>query len=259
MSATIRRMVSDRSGAAEHHPPTPPSTPGALTLRQQVTRGAELGIPVFLGYVPVGMAFGVLARTAGFEVWQAIACSLAAFAGAGQFIGLSVLTSGGGAGPALAATAVVNLRYVLFSTTLSPHVRSVRQPQLSWLAYSLTDETFAINIADARAGRATPASMGSVGAVSLSGWVLGTLVGAIGANWIGDPSRWGVEFAMPAMFSALFVALAEDRRHVIVGLGAAALALALPALATLGIDVPGSWTIVVASMLAATVASVVYR
>lgn len=251
-------MVFDGSGA----PAPPSSSPAkteAATTRQQFTRGLELGIPVFLGYVPVGMAFGVLARTAGFEVWQAVACSLAAFAGAGQFIGLSVLTSGAGVGPALIATAVVNTRYVLFSTTMSPHVRHVPKPVLTWLAYSLTDETFAINIADNRSGLATHASMAGVGVTSLSGWALGTLVGAVGATWIGDPSRWGVDFAMPAMFSALFVALAEDRRHIIVGLFAAGLALGLPLLSAVGISIPGAWTIVIASMAAATVASVVYR
>ena len=52
-----------------------------------------------------------------------------------------------------------------------------------------------------------PASMAGVGAISWTGWVLGTLLGAVGAQWIGDPSRFGVGFAMPAMFTALFVAL----------------------------------------------------
>jgi predicted branched-subunit amino acid permease len=154
---------------------------------------------------------------------------------------------------------VVNLRYVLFATTLSPHLKGVRQPTLSWLAYTLTDETFAINIADRRQGLSTPASMAGVGAISWTGWVLGTLAGAVGAAWIGDPTRWGVEFAMPAMFSALFIALAEDRRHVIVGLFAAGLALALPLLAAVGLEIQTSWLIVIASIGAATVASVVYR
>lgn len=252
-------MISDGSGAQTPPDHAADEALAPYTHHRQFSRGLKLGIPVFLGYVPVGMAFGILARTAGFEVWQAVACSLAAFAGAGQFIGLAVLTSGGSVAPALAATAVVNMRYVLFSTTLSTQVRGVRPATLSWLAYSLTDETFAINIADGRAGESTPASMAGVGAVSLSGWVLGTLVGALGAQLIGDPSRWGVTFAMPAMFAALFVALAEDRRHVVVGLFAGALALALPLLAAVGLPVPQSWVIVIASVVTATAASVVYR
>lgn len=255
----MRRMVSEPYIAASPDPAPPLANASSTTRRQRFARGLKLGTPVFLGYMPVGMAFGILARTAGFEVWQAFACSLGAFAGAGQFIGLSVLTSGAGVGPALAATAVVNMRYVLFSTTLSPYLKGVRQPTLSWLAFSLTDETFAINAADRRTGLGTPASMAGVGAVSLLGWVLGTLIGAVGAEWIGDPSRFGVEFAMPAMFAALFVALADDRRHIIVGLSAAVIALVLPLLGIVGIIVPASWSIVVASVVAATAASVVFK
>jgi len=59
----------------------------------------------------------------------------------------------------LVATTVVNLRYVLFASTLSPHLRRTSMPLQALLAFSLTDETFAVNIADRRAGLSTPASM----------------------------------------------------------------------------------------------------
>jgi predicted branched-subunit amino acid permease len=148
---------------------------------------------------------------------------------------------------------------VLFGTTLSPYLRDMSMPTLSGLAFSLTDETFAINIADHRMGLSTGASMLGVGAVSWTGWILGTIVGAWGAAWIGDPTRFGVGFAMPAMFVALFLALAENRRHVVIGLLAGAFALVLPALSAVGITLSSSWFIIVASMSAATVGAMVWR
>lgn len=243
--------------------PTSISPPARATAehparRERFIRGMRLGIPVFLGYMPVGMAFGVLARTLGFTTFEAIVCSATALAGAGQFIALSLLAGGSGVAATLAATSVVNLRYVLFGTTLSTHLKRVRFPTDAWLAFTLTDETFAINISDQRQRTATPASMAGVGAVSWTGWVLGTVIGAAGAAWIGDPSRWGVEFAMPAMFTALFIALAENRRQVITGISAAAIALLLPLLGRLGLEVEPSWTIIIASMGAAAVAAVVF-
>jgi len=224
---------------------------------QRFRRGAKLGMPIFLGYMPVGMAFGVLATTLGFSVFEATVCSATALAGAGQFIALSLIPAG--AASALIATAVVNLRYVLFGTTLSPGLKGMNLPTQAWLAFTLTDETFAVNVADRRQGLSSAASMAGVGATAWAGWVLGTLIGSAGAGWIGDPTRWGVDFAMPAMFAALFVALAEDPRHVWVGLGAGAVALGLPVLAEAGVTIPSSWTVVLASMAAATVASVVFR
>ena len=101
--------------------------------------------------------------------------------------------------------------------------------------------------------------MAGVGAVAWTGWVLGTLVGAAGAGFIGDPSRWGVAFAMPAMFTALFVALAEDRRHVLIGLVAAVMMVLLPLLDRVGISIGSSWFIIIASMSAATLGAVAFR
>ncbi|MDZ4063670.1 MAG: AzlC family ABC transporter permease [Coriobacteriia bacterium] len=222
-------------------------------------RGVRLGFPVFLGYMPVGMAFGVIATTVGFSVVQATICSATALAGAGQFIALSLMRAGEGVVAVVAATTIVNLRYVLFGATLSPHLRRTSVAGQAVLAFTLTDETFAINITDRRSGLSTAMSMAGVGGVAWAGWVGGTVIGASAAAWIGDPSRFGVDFAMPAMFTALFIALAEDRRHVVIGIVAAAVAITLPALASLGLEVPTSWFIVVATTVAATAGAVLFR
>jgi 4-azaleucine resistance transporter AzlC len=260
-SASISPMFSTSSTAdLTPHPLDEPAAEALVGTRaSRFGRGLRLGSPIFLGYVPVGMAFGVLARTVGFTILQAVLCSATALAGAGQFIALSFLGAGAGAASVLIATTVVNLRYILFATTLSRHVRDAPLPTQAGLAFSLTDETFAVNIADHRAGLSTPAAMLGVGAIAWSGWVLGTLIGAVGATWIGDPSRFGVEFAMPAMFVALFIALAEDWRHVVVGVAAGAIVLALPLLGALGLKLDPSWFLLIASMGAATVGAVVWR
>jgi 4-azaleucine resistance transporter AzlC len=216
-------------------------------------RGARLGLPIFLGYVPVGAAFGILARTSGFSVGQAVACSGLVLAGAGQFVGLSLLNTGSGLIAMLIGTAVINLRYVLFGAAISPYLRRSRLPMQAALAFSLTDETFAVNVADHQEGRADEVSMAGVGAIAWAGWVGGTAVGALLGALVGDPAAWGVGFAMPAMYTALLVAQATERRFVLVGLLAAALALAFAAV------LPGKWFIVAASMVAATVGAVVSR
>ena len=95
--------------------------------------------------------------------------------------------------------------------------------------------------------------MAGVGAIAWAGWVGGTAVGALASGLIGDPARWGVQFAMPAMFTALLVAQAESRRHVLVGVIAAALTLGFMML------LPGRWYVVAAPILAATLAAVLPR
>jgi len=222
-------------------------------------RGVRLGLPIFLGYVPAGIAFGILARTIGFTLVQAVTCSATALAGAGQFIALDTLRQDGAVVAVLAATTVVNMRYLLFGSTISPYLRGYGLPSQSGIAFTLTDETFAINIADQREGYSTAASMLGVGAIAWTGWVLGTLIGAAGAGFIGDPDKWGVQFAMPAMFTALFVALAENRRDVLVGLLAALIIVLLPLIRTFGVEIGSSWFIIISSMSAATIGTVVFR
>jgi 4-azaleucine resistance transporter AzlC len=225
----------------------------ARSRRHRFLRGARLGLPIFLGYVPVGMAFGILARTAGFTWAEAGACSGLVLAGAGQFVGLSLMKANADLAAILIATGVINLRYVLFGAAISPYLRATPLPMQASLAFSLTDETFAVNIADHQGGRADELSMTGVGAISWVGWVGGTLLGASLGGFVGDPARWGVGFAMPAMFTALLVGQAADRRHVLVGALAAVLALGF------SLVLPGKWFVVAAAIGAATVGAVVYR
>jgi len=216
-------------------------------------RGVRLGLPILLGYLPVGMAFGVLATTEGLTPVQAIACSATALAGAGQFIGLSLMSAGESVFGVLAATGVVNLRYVLFGASLSTHMGAIPTAGQAALAYSVTDETFAVNTDDHRQGRADGWSMAGVGAVSWVGWVVGTSAGALAASFVGDPSRFGAEFAMPAMFAALLIGQIESRRHLLIGLVAAALAILF------ALVLPGKRFVVAAAIAAATVGAAVYR
>lgn len=234
-------------------PDTSTTLAGASTPRSRFVRGARLGLPVFLGYVPVGMAFGLAATAAGFTVAQATVCSAVVLAGAGQFVGLAALKAGTGLASALVATGVVNLRYLLFSATMSPHLSKTTRTERMLLAFTLTDETFAVNMSDLRQGRADTFSMLGVGAVSWVGWTVGTLIGALAGSAIGDPSRWGVDFAMPAMFTALLVGQLTGRREVVAAVMAAGLALALANV------LPGNWPVVAASVIGATVMTAATR
>lgn len=234
-------------------PMTQTKQPSCLSAWGHFARGIRLGFPIFLGYAPVGAAFGILAHSWGFSPVQAVTCSATALAGAGQFIGLSLMKAGADVASVLVATTVVNLRYLLFGATLSPFVRSAPLPGQAALAFSVTDETFAVNMTDLRKGTGDAWSMAGVGAIAWVGWVLGTAVGAFGSGLVGDPYRFGVEFAMPAMFTALLVAQAEDKRHVAIAVVAAVLTVVCALL------LPGKWYIVAAAMGAATVGTVTYR
>lgn len=229
--------------------PAAEAPPAPASKRARFARGLRLGLPILLGYAPVGLTFGILARKSGFSAFQAIACSATALAGAGQFIALSVLSAGGGVPAVLMATAVVNLRYVLFSAALAQSLP--REPRIlkPVLAFTLTDETFAVNTTDARGCTLDVVSAAGVGAIAWLGWVGGTALGALASGAIADPSRFGAEFAMPAMFTALLAGQIETRTHAAAAAVAAAVALASSAL------LPGSWGMIAGATLGAALAA----
>jgi 4-azaleucine resistance transporter AzlC len=233
---------------------SPETVPDAASSRHaRFLRGVRLGSPVLLGYLPIGAAFGVLARTAGMSVAQTVACSMLVFAGSGQFIALALMNAGADIGTVLITTGVINLRHILFGATLQPYLRHIPLGRQAAVAATITDETFAVNVTDFRGGSASASSMAGVGIVSWVGWWAGTAIGAIATGLIGDPSRWGLQFAMAAMFTALLVATAEDRRHVVVAVVAALLAVVFSVL------IPGQWSLVATAVVAAAVGAVVYR
>ncbi len=223
--------------------------PALASKRARFARGLRLGLPILLGYAPVGLTFGVLARKSGFSALQAVACSATALAGAGQFIALSVLAAGGGVPAVLIATAVVNLRYVLFSAALAPSLPHERTALKPVLAFTLTDETFAVNTTDARGGTLDAVSAAGVGTIAWLGWVGGTALGAFAAGAVLDPSRFGAEFAMPAMFTALLAGQIATRTHAAAAAVAAAVALTSSAL------LPGSWGMIAGATLGAALAA----
>lgn len=223
-------------------------------------RGAQLGFPIFLGYFPVGMAFGILAVQQGFSPFLAILCSATSFAGAGQFIALSMMLATGSVTATLFANAVVNLRYILFAASLSPYVKRFKFLQLFYVGLTLTDESFAVNTSDLREKKASFASMAGVGFIAWIGWVSGTVLGSYSANLIGDPTRFGIDFAMAAMFSALLIALAENWHHLLAAAIAAALVLMLALLNGFGIlAVNPNLFMVIGSLGAATIASILFK
>ncbi|MCX6071227.1 MAG: AzlC family ABC transporter permease, partial [Chloroflexi bacterium] len=119
------------------------STALPSTRRHEFLAGARDQLPLLLGVVPFGLIFGALTISAGIPAHDAQAFSVFIFAGSAQFVAIGLVA---GQTPALliiATILVVNLRHILYSASLGPHVQHL---PLRWkvpLAWLLTDEAFA--------------------------------------------------------------------------------------------------------------------
>ena len=111
----------------------------------------KLSIPIFMGYFPLGVAFGILAKSMGVSAFIAIALSTLAYGGAAQFMMLSLFSAGTGLLEVFIVSYLVNLRHTFYGLALLKEYKDLKF-RLFNIA-TLTDETFAIfkalNISDA--------------------------------------------------------------------------------------------------------------
>ena len=209
-------------------------------------RGLTLGLPIVLGYVPIGFAYGVLAHQSGLSARNTVLMSLLVYAGASQFIAAGLFAAGVPPLSIVLTTFVTNLRHLLMSASLAPHVRAWPRPLLPFFAYQVTDETFAMHATAFSSGAVNRGAAFCVNVMAQAAWIAGSWLGVVGGQYIPDPRPWGLDYALPALFIALLVLQVSDRVQLGVALASGALAVGL---ALLGLD---QWSVILATVLGAT-------
>ncbi|MBW2631602.1 MAG: AzlC family ABC transporter permease [Deltaproteobacteria bacterium] len=201
--------------------------------------------PICLGYLAIGLAFGVIAQKAGFSPMEIGLMSLLVYAGSAQFIGISMLSAGAGIVPIVITTFTINLRHLLMSSSLSTFMRNLGTGRLSLFAYGVTDESFAFNTARFREGDWDWRRALVLNHTSNLAWIISTVVGGLGGRFI-PAGAFGIDYALIAMFVCLLVFQLRGRLYAIVALIAGILAVILSLLLS------GNSYIVIASVIAAT-------
>ncbi|MEV7417658.1 AzlC family ABC transporter permease [Streptomyces sp. NPDC089919] len=158
-----------------------------------------LGVGVAVGLS--GFAFGVTAAGAGLSVAQACALSLLVFTGASQFALVGALAAGGNPLTAAAGAFFLGTRNAFYGLRLSQLLRLPRAVR-PFAAHWVIDETTAVALAQ-RDRRSARLGFTVTGLSLYVLWNLTTLLGALGAEAIGDPNAWGLDAAGPAVFLAL--------------------------------------------------------
>jgi 4-azaleucine resistance transporter AzlC len=194
------------------------------TTRTTYREGARRIAPIGAAAAVFGASFAVLSHTAGFDGLAAIVMSATTFAGSAQFAAASVLETGGAIAAAVAAAALLNARYAPISLTVADRFRgSVVRRLLE--AQLIVDESWALSRrSDGRYDRRLLVGGGLVLYVC---WVGGTALGALVGDRLGDPERYGLDAAFPALFLALLVPQVTSRRALAAALAGGAIALVL--------------------------------
>ncbi|MDR3341492.1 MAG: AzlC family ABC transporter permease [Treponema sp.] len=159
-------------------------------------------VPVLLGYLAIGIAFGLLLVDAGYPWWLALVMSLVMYAGAGQFIAVGLFAAGAGLAEAALVQLVVNARHLAYGLSMLKRFNRAG-PFKYYLIFALSDETFALlsSLPD-REDRSR--FMFLVALLDQGYWVIGTVIGAVAGSLLPFNIE-GIGFALTALFVVLMI------------------------------------------------------
>lgn len=184
------------------------------TKQIQVKKGLHDGIPIALGYAPVAMTFGLLAKTTGLSFFETVAMSIFIFAGAGQFIAISLIGMGAGAFELIFTEFVVNIRHLLMSASLSKKAEDDPKWMKAIYSFGLTDETF--SVASLKEGNVNAFYMFGLTFISYASWVVSSGIGYVIGQSLPETLQESMGIALYCMFIGLLVPSIRRKFSIII-------------------------------------------
>ena len=174
--------------------------------RKALAAAFPVTVPVLMGYLAIGIAFGLMLQEAGYNFIWAFFMSLTIYAGSGQYLGVTLLSAAAGLGTVAVMTLLINFRHLVYGLSMLEKFRGMGWRKL-YMIFSLTDETYALlSSAQAPVGVNPKNFYFAIALLDQSYWILGSVVGGV-AGAVIPFSTEGVDFAM----TALFVVIAVDQ------------------------------------------------
>ncbi|WP_339261599.1 AzlC family ABC transporter permease [Lysinibacillus sp. FSL K6-3209] len=169
-------------------------------------QGVKDCVPTLLGYISIGLAFGVVGSASGLSLVEIALLTILVYAGSAQFIFCALLLTSSPTSAIIVTIFVVNLRHLLMSLTLAPHFTRYSMLRNVGFGTLLTDETFGVAVTkQMQNGKLYGRWMDGLNITAYAFWILSCIAGAFLGQWVANPEKWGLDFALIAMFIALLV------------------------------------------------------
>ncbi|MFP4017111.1 MAG: AzlC family ABC transporter permease [Halanaerobiales bacterium] len=222
-------------------------------MREAFMSGARNSIPIVLGYIPIGITYGLLAVNTGLTPWETVLMSIIVFAGSSQLICVTMIGAGAGMIPIIMMTFLVNLRHLLMSASLSLHFKKTSRRLIPLLGFLITDESFAVSSASIDQYEDRGIFFFGLGITAYSAWVISSLIGVVIGRLLPISNLPVLDFVLPAMFIVLLVMQIEVRKDVLIAFISGSLSIMLIYI------LPGNWNIILATVITATIGVVLEK
>ncbi len=177
-------------------------------------------IPVMVGYLFLGTAYGILMKVNGFGPLWSVAASTLVYAGSLQYAGISLLAASAHPVYALALSLMINARHLFYGLSMLEKYRDIRRGKF-YLIFALTDETFSVICnEDPPKGISKTAFYLWISALNQIYWVTGSALGGLAGTMITFNTA-GLDFALTALFVVIFTDQwlnCKDHRPALTGL-----------------------------------------
>jgi 4-azaleucine resistance transporter AzlC len=211
-------------------------------------QGVQAGATIAIGYMPIALTFGLLAKTTGLTLAETVLMSVIVFAGASQYIALNLLSIGTGTFEIVLTTFILNIRHFLMSASLNEKA----EPDVLWkkalYAFGITDETF--SVAAMKEGPVTASYMFGLILMSYGSWVVNSGIGYLVGDSLPQSLQKSMSIALYAMFIGLLVPALKKQRKTILLAGMAAV---INSLCTLVLHISKGWSVVIATLASAII------
>ncbi len=203
-----------------------------MTNRAVFLAGMREVLPLMVAIIPFSALAGIVALSVGLSRVQATFFSVLTFAGASQLAALDLLGRDAPLVVIVGTAVMINLRYVMYSASLSPYFQRISDGAKALVGYLLLDQPFAVSMIRFRREPQYTGEAGQarrlwfylgMGLTSWVCWTLGTLLGVLlGAS---VPASWSLDFVIPLLFLALIFPAITDRASAAAALVAGVVAL----------------------------------
>lgn len=224
-----------------------------LSNKENFVQGVKAAMPIAVGYIPIAIAFGLLAKSLGIPSYISFLMSLLIYAGASQFIGINLMVLGASWWEIVITTFILNLRHFLMTATLSQKLE--QQASTKWrmlLSFGITDETFSVTSFQNKQVLSRYFSLG-LNTVAFASWNIGTWLGLFCASSLPETLKASMGIALYAMFIGLLVPQVKKSRPALFVALLAIVINSLSAWLPIGEAVSSGWGIIIATVLSAAI------
>ncbi len=184
-------------------------------MKSEFFRGAKANVPVAASAMAYGSVFGVLASQKGLTWIDLMYMNSTVFAGAAQFVMVDMWAEHLPIIAMALAALVINLRYLLIGASLESLFTGKSFLHKACMMHLVADENWAVTMREQRFGSATSWFLFGGGVFLYFSWSFGSVAGLLGGGLISDPDKYALDFAFPAVFTALAVGLWRGKSDIL--------------------------------------------